>query len=286
MDFSKKFIVKPGDKVKLDKIDPDENLGIAKDDDVLKQIADNGAELAKLQFELYAENKRSLLIVLQGMDAAGKDGVINHVLAPLNPQGCRAQSFKAPSTLELAHDFLWRVHLAAPKKGEIVIFNRSHYEDVLIQRVHNIVPESVWRERYELINDFEKLLVKNNTTIVKFYLHISPEEQLKRFKDRLDDPTRQWKISDADYSERKLWPEYQKAFEEVFERCSTDRAPWYIIPANRKYFRNLAVSTILLEVLRDIKMEMPPVSVDIERIRSDYHQAKEWEKENLPPSGR
>ena len=193
MDLRKELMVSPGEKVDLGRIDPAGTFGFGKDDEILKETAGNSAELAKLQFDLYAEGKRSLLVVLQGMDAAGKDGVINHVLAPLNPQGCRVQSFKTPSALELAHDFLWRVHMVAPKKGEIVIFNRSHYEDVLIQRVHKMVPEEVWRERYEFINDFEKLLVKSGTVIVKFYLHISPEEQLKRFKDRLDDPSRQWK---------------------------------------------------------------------------------------------
>jgi len=212
MDFRRKLVVKPGEKVKLDRIDPAETCQVEKDGKTEMETADNGAELAKLQYRLYAEGRRSLLVVLQGLDAAGKDGVINHVLAFLNPQGCRAQSFKVPSSLELAHDFLWRIHAAAPKKGEIVIFNRSHYEDVLIQRVHDIVPEEVWRGRYELINDFEKLLTENGVTIVKFFLHISPAEQLKRFKDRLDDPDRQWKISAADYAERKYWPKYRTAF--------------------------------------------------------------------------
>lgn len=285
MDFRKKLMVTPGEKVKLDRIDPAETYQVEKDGNTEKEIADNDAELAKLQFRLYAEGRRSLLVVLQGLDAAGKDGVINHVLASLNPQGCRVQSFKVPSSLELAHDFLWRIHAAAPKKGEIVIFNRSHYEDVLIQRVHDIVPEEVWRGRYELINDFEKLLAENGVTIVKFFLHISPAEQLKRFKDRLDDPDRQWKISTADYAERKYWPKYQAAFEEALERCSAKRAPWYVIPSDKKYFRNYAVSKILVETLRDMKIEMPPVSVDIDQVRREYEQAKLWEKEGRSPSG-
>lgn len=285
MDFRKEFQVKPGEKIKLKEIDPDKTYGIEKNEETLREIAANSAELAELQYKLYSEGKRSLLIVLQGMDAAGKDGVINHVLAPLNPQGCRVQAFKTPSSQELAHDFLWRVHMVAPKKGEIVIFNRSHYEDVLIQRVRNLVPESVWSERYELINDFEKLLVKSGTVIVKFFLHISPEEQLKRFGDRLEEPERQWKISSADYAERRLWPEYRKAFEEVFERCSTRRAPWYIIPADKKYFRNYAVSHILLETLREMKLELPPVSVDLEAVKAEFANAKEWEKEGFGPDG-
>lgn len=285
MDFRTNLIVKPGEKVKLDKIDPAETYGFDKDGKNEKEIAENGAELAKLQYRLYAEGRRSLLVVLQGLDAAGKDGVINHVLAFLNPQGCRVQSFKAPSSLELAHDFLWRIHAAAPRKGEVVIFNRSHYEDVLVQRVHDIVPEGVWRGRYELINDFEKLLAENGVTIVKFFLHISSGEQLKRFKDRLDDPDRQWKISAADYAERKCWPKYRAAFEEALERCSTERAPWYVIPSDKKHFRNYAVSEILVETLRDMKIEMPPVSVDIDQVRREYEQAKLWEKEGRNPSG-
>ena len=285
MDLRKELMVSPGEKVDLGRIDPAGTFGFGKDDEILKETAGNSAELAKLQFDLYAEGKRSLLVVLQGMDAAGKDGVINHVLAPLNPQGCRVQSFKTPSALELAHDFLWRVHMVAPKKGEIVIFNRSHYEDVLIQRVHKMVPEEVWRERYEFINDFEKLLAKSGTVIVKFYLHISPEEQLKRFKDRLDDPSRQWKISSADYAERKLWPEYRKAFEEALERCSTAQAPWYVIPADRKYFRNYAVSRILADTLKEMRLELPPVSVDIAAVREEYANAKQLEKEGMGPDG-
>ncbi|MDR0932394.1 MAG: polyphosphate kinase 2 family protein [Victivallales bacterium] len=285
MDFRKEFFAKPGKEFKLAEIDADKTFGVDKSDKTLKETAANSAELAELQYQLYSEGKRSLLIVLQGMDAAGKDGVINHVLAPLNPQGCRVQSFKTPSSLELSHDFLWRVHAAAPKKGEIVIFNRSHYEDVLIQRVHNLVPKSVWSERYELINDFEKLLTKNGTKIVKFYLHITPEEQLARFKDRLDDPERQWKISAADYSERKLWGQYQKAFEEVFERCSCEKAPWYIIPANKKYFRNYAISRILIDTLREMKLQLPPVSVDISVVKSEYKNAEQWEKSGLGPDG-
>lgn len=285
MDFRKKLAVTPGEKVRLDKFDPAETFGIGKNDGTLKEIGENGAELAKLQYRLYAEGKRSLLIVLQGMDAAGKDGVINHVFSFLNPQGCRTQSFKAPSSLELAHDFLWRIHTVAPKRGEVVIFNRSHYEDVLIQRVHNLVPEKVWRGRYELINDFEKLLAGNGVVIVKFFLHISPEEQLRRFKDRLDDPDRQWKISSADYAERKFWPAYRAAFEEALERCSGERAPWYVIPSDKKYFRDYAVSEILIETMKDMKIAMPPVSVDIDAVRREYELAKQWEKEGRDPSG-
>ena len=275
MDYRGKFMVKPGEEVKLSKIDPDETFKTDKDAETLELTAKYTKELTELQNHLYAENRHSLLIVLQGMDAAGKDGVINHVLAPLNPQGCRCQPFKAPTELDLAHDFLWRVHRAAPRKGEIVIFNRSHYEDVLVQRVHNLVPKEVWSERYELINDFEKLLWKSGTTIVKFFLHISEEEQLKRFKQRLEDPERNWKISQSDYSERTYWDEYRKAFEEALSRCSFNHAPWYVIPSNHKYFRNLAISQILADTLRDLDMQMPPCKVDLEKIRQEYEQAAE-----------
>ena len=267
MDFRKEFQVKPGEKIKLKEIDPDKTYGIEKNEETLREIAANSAELAELQYKLYSEGKRSLLIVLQGMDAAGKDGVINHVLAPLNPQGCRVQAFKTPSSQELAHDFLWRVHMVAPKKGEIVIFNRSHYEDVLIQRVRNLVPESVWSERYELINDFEKLLVKSGTVIVKFFLHIDKEEQLHRFVRRLKRPEKHWKISANDYPERQFWDEYTEAFEMAMMKCSTKIAPWFAIPANCKWFRNLAVSQIILEELESMKIKLPAPSVDLQETR-------------------
>ena len=213
MKYTNKFMVKPGTKVNLDKIDPSHTEGFKKKKDALDDLAKNTARLAELQYELYSENKQSLLIVLQAMDAGGKDGTINHVLAPMNPQGCRVQGFKKPNDTELAHDFLWRIHRAAPKNGEVVIFNRSHYEDVLVTRVHNLVPKKIWSQRYGFINDFEKLLAVHKTKIVKFYLHISKAEQLERFKKRLDLPEKHWKISDGDYKERQYWNDYTKAFE-------------------------------------------------------------------------
>ncbi len=278
MNFRKKFAVRTGDRIKLSEFDPDENFDLSKNEDTAELIRKYTKQLTEYQFRLYAENRRSLLIVLQGMDAAGKDGVINHVLAQMNPQGCRCQSFKTPTELELAHDFLWRIHAAAPRRGEVVIFNRSHYEDVLIQRVHGIVPEKVWRERYDFINDFERLLARNNVTIVKFFLHISREEQLKRFKQRLEDPGRNWKISESDYSERKYWDDYQQAFEDAINHCSFDHAPWYVIPSNHKFFRNLAVSEILVDTLGEMDLEMPPCKVDLAEIREEYRKAKEEEE--------
>jgi len=267
MDYSSKFMVKPGSTVKLNKIDPDHTAGFKNKNEALEILAKKQKKLAELQYELYAEYKQSLLIVLQALDAGGKDGTINHVLAPMNPQGCRVHGFKAPTSEELAHDFLWRIHLQAPKNGEVVIFNRSHYEDVLVARVHNLVSKKVWAQRYNFINGFEKLLACNNTRIIKFFLYISKEEQLKRFESRLDEPEKHWKISAGDYSERQYWEGYIEAFEEAMTKCSTDDAPWFIIPANQKWFRNLAISEIVVETLESMKMKMPQPSVDINEIR-------------------
>ena len=202
--------------------------------------------------------------MLQGIDAAGKDGTCWHVMTAMNPQGTTVTGFKQPTEAELAHDFLWRVHPHAPGRGQVAVFNRSHYEDVLVVRVHKLVPKAVWSARYDLINEFERLLVANGTTILKFFLLISPEEQLERFKDRLDDPTKQWKISATDYKERAFWGDYAAAYEDMLRRCSTAHAPWYVIPSNHKWFRNLAVSQIIADTLDDLKMKPPAPSVDID----------------------
>lgn len=267
MDYRHKFVVKPGSKFKIANVDPDHTAGFANKKAAEEKLAENREKLAKLQYKLYSENQQSLLIVLQAMDAGGKDGTINHVLAPMNPQGCRVQGFKAPNPVEKAHDFLWRIHHNAPKKGEVVIFNRSHYEDVLVARVHQLVPKEVWKQRFEFINDFEKLLAANGTRIVKFYLHISKDEQLKRFLSRLDVPEKDWKISENDYTERQYWDEYMDAFEDAISKCSTRHAPWYVIPSNNKWFRNLAVSEILVETMESMNMKIPEPTVDIEEIR-------------------
>ena len=267
VDFRSKFVVKPGSRVKLNKIDPDDTLSYKKKKDALEIIEKNTQKLTELQYKLYSESKQSLLIVLQALDAGGKDGTINHVLAPMNPQGCRVSGFKAPNPVELSHDFLWRIHHNAPKQGEVCIFNRSHYEDVLVARVHNLVPKKIWSKRYEFINDFEKLLANHNTKIIKFFLHISKDEQLKRFESRLELPEKHWKISDGDYKERQYWDEYTKAFEDALSKCSTDYAPWYVIPANHKWFRNLAVSEIVVETMESMKMKLPAPSVNIDDIK-------------------
>jgi PPK2 family polyphosphate:nucleotide phosphotransferase len=275
LDYRKKMIVEPGQKVRLAKIDPSYKGAHESHEQALPEIQEHVERMDKLQYLLYADGNRSLLIVLQGLDAGGKDGVVRHLFAGMNPQGTTAVGFKQPSRVEAAHDFLWRAHLRAPGRGEVVIFNRSHYEDVLVVRVHKLVPKSVWSKRYELINDFEKMLDRNGTRIVKFYLHISPEEQLARFKQRLDDPARHWKISETDYSERELWPQYVAAFEDAMEQTSTKRAPWYVIPANHKWFRDLAISQIVADTMEEMGLKLPPTQVDIADIRRKYHAAEQ-----------
>ena len=215
---------------------------------------------------LYAENKHKVLIVLQAMDTGGKDGVIRHVFDGVNPQGVRVAAFKQPTPTELAHDYLWRVHQQTPGKGEVVIFNRSHYEDVLVVRVHNLVPEAVWRRRYEQINAFEKLLAEEGTTILKFYLHIDLDEQKERLQARLDDPAKRWKFAKGDLDERQRWPQYMAAYEEMLSKTSTEWAPWYIIPANRKWYRNLVISQIIVETLEGLAMSYPPAEAGLEDI--------------------
>ena len=271
MNCSKKFKVDPNSKVRLDEIDAGYKGGYEDRDYAEADLAKYSRRLHDLQYLMYAENKRSLLIILQGMDCAGKDGTINHVLNAMNPQGCRVFAFKAPSIEELAHDFLWRISQATPRKGYVSVFNRSHYEDVLVVRVHNLVPKKVWSKRYAQINAFERHLADNGTEILKFYLHIDKDEQLARFKQRLTDPKRHWKISESDFAERQHWKEYQKAYEDALGKCSTDYAPWYIIPSNHKWFRNLAVSQIIVESLGSLDMKLPPPTVDIQVIQKKYH---------------
>ncbi len=233
-------------------------------------------KLRKLQGLLYAERRHSVLICLQAMDTGGKDGTINQFLGAMNPQGCRVTAFRQPSSEELAHDFLWRVHRAAPARGEVAIFNRSHYEDVLVVRVHNLVPEDVWSRRYDRINAFEKGLVDHDTLVLKFFLHISKEEQLKRFKERLDDPAKQWKISEvrlqgAAASGTITWRRTRMPC----PGAARNTAPWFVIPADHKWFRNLAVARVVVEHLEALNMKYPSPTVDLERIRREYHLAAE-----------
>jgi PPK2 family polyphosphate:nucleotide phosphotransferase len=272
--FIKKLIVEPGSRVKLRDIDPDYHGKHESQDEALPELQAHLRKMDELQYRMYAEKKHSLLIVLQGLDAGGKDGVVRHVITGMNPAGCKVIGFKQPTADDLAHDFLWRVHPHVPARGNVAIFNRSHYEDVLVVRVHKLVPEKQWARRYDLINEFERLLaVENGTTILKFFLYISREEQLSRFKRRLDDPTRQWKISDADYGERDYWDDYIAAFEDMLRKTSTDHAPWFVIPSNHKWFRDLAISQIITRRLEDLDMKLPKPSVDLADIARRYHAA-------------
>lgn len=275
MNYSKHFRVEPGARVRLADVDPGFTGKHQRKGDAAHEMALDIEKLASLQYLLYAGRKHALLIIVQGLDASGKDGTIKHVFSGVDPQGARVHSFKEPTAIELAHDFLWRIHAQTPALGDMVIFNRSHYEDVLIVRVHNLVPKDVWSKRYDLINDFERNLIDANTTILKFFLHMSPREQLKRFRQRLDDPMRQWKISEADYTERAYLPEYTKAYEEVLERTSTLQAPWFVIPSDHKWFRNLAVSKIVVETLDSLGMKLPRPTVDLDDIRRKYDEAKQ-----------
>ena len=278
MQFSKHFCVKADNHFRLDNIATDYTDQHKDKSSALVDIHKYAQRLRELQLLLYAENKRGLLICLQALDTGGKDGTIKHVLGYMNPQGCRVQSFKAPTAEEAAHDFLWRVHKVTPAHGEVVIFNRSHYEDVLVVRVHDLVAKNIWSQRYDTINAFEKHLADNGVHILKFFLHISMGEQLKRFKKRIEDPSRQWKISEADYTERPYWNAYQHAYEEALQKCSTDWAPWFVIPSDHKWFRNLAISRIVVEYLEALNMEYPKPHVDIEAIKKKYHAEVERQK--------
>ena len=257
MDFRRKLIVPPEKKINLEKYDPAGTLGHGNDKKTEAKLEKTLKRLDDLQDLFYAEKKRALLIVLQGMDAAGKDGTIRHVMSGVSPQGCSVTSFKVPNSEELAHDFLWRIHKAVPEKGMFGIFNRSQYEDVLVVRVHKLLPKEVWKARYDEINRFERNLVENNVTVLKFFLHISREEQEKRFEERLHDPRKKWKFSKADAVERKRWDDYVAAYEAVLSRCSTEYAPWFIIPSDHKWFRNLAISRIIVETLEEFDMQYP-----------------------------
>ena len=270
--FVSRFRIAPGQHVRLSKIRPDYKGNYEKHQ-ALETVEELCEQMGDLQQKLFAERKRSLLIILQGLDAAGKDGVIQHVIGTMNPDSCRVANFKQPTQQELAHDFLWRIEAQTPAKGEVSIFNRSQYEDVLIVRVHNLVPKSVWSTHYEQINDFERRLVANGTKILKFFLHISKEEQLRRFEQRLDDPAKRWKISEADYAERECWDDYMRAYEDALARCNTDEAPWFVIPADHKWFRDLAISEIIVSTMEAMKFQVPQPTVDIEEIRRKYHSA-------------
>ncbi len=263
----KRYLVEPGTKVKLSEWDPNdtsefrggrEPAGI--------EIEKLNHRLEQLQEVLYAEHKHKMLIVLQAMDTGGKDGAIRHVFEGVNPNGTRVANFKEPSEEEKDHDYLWRIHKQVPAKGEIVIFNRSHYEEVLIVRVHKLVSPDVWKQRFDQINAFEQILAENRTTILKFYLHIDKDEQKKRLQARLNDPNKHWKFRKGDLEERKLWPEYMQAYEDVLNKTSTAGAPWFIVPANHKWYRDLVISSVLIETLEGLKMRFPEPEENLEGI--------------------
>jgi PPK2 family polyphosphate:nucleotide phosphotransferase len=278
MNFTKRFRVDPGSKVDISAIDPGFRGNHLNENEAAAELQRHLQRITKSQRALYAERNHSLLIVLQGIDGAGKDGTCWHVISAMDPQGVQVRGFKQPTAEERDHDFLWRVHPHAPARGNVAIFNRSHYEDVLVVRVHKLAPKEIWKPRYDFINEWEKMLaIENKTTILKFFLYISKDEQLARFKERLDDPAHQWKISASDYTERNKWDDYIEAFEAALSRCSTEHAPWFVIPSNHKWFRNLAVSAIVADALEDMKIEVPKPTVDIEEIRRLYHQASEAE---------
>ncbi|TWU40490.1 polyphosphate kinase 2 family protein [Novipirellula artificiosorum] len=272
MDFVKKHIVKPGESVNLKSVRTEPDGPFEGKEEAREYVEETIQKLRALQYRLYVEGKQSLLIVLQAPDAAGKDGLIRKTLGRMNPQGVRSYPFKVPTPIEQAHDFLWRVHQCTPAAGQISIFNRSHYEDVLVVRVEDLVPKRVWSKRYEIINQFESLLAERGTRILKFYLHISPKEQLERFKERLDYPEKHWKLNVGDYEARDRWPKYLEAYEDVFKKCSTKDAPWFIIPADKKWYRDAAVASIVHETLQEMDPQLPTVQVDLDEIRRLYER--------------
>ena len=261
------YRVDEGTKVHLSKWPTSTTDGFKGDkSDGAEALKELNVELAELQQMLYADGRHKLLVVLQGMDTSGKDGTIKHVFHTINPLGVKVANFKRPNDVELAHDYLWRVHENTPRSGNIAIFNRSHYEDVLVVRVHELVPEETWRKRYRHIRDWERLLTDEGTVIVKFFLHISKDEQRARLLERLENPSKHWKFEHGDLEERKLWDDYTAAYEDALSETSTDRAPWYVVPADRKWYRNLLVSQVLIETLRSLDLEYPEPTRDLASI--------------------
>jgi len=261
------YLVEPDTKIKLSDIDPDDTGNLKSKPRAEAILERHRKKLFELQELMYAEAKHALLVVLQGLDAAGKDGTFRHIFTGVNPQGCQVTSFKKPTEEELRHDFLWRVHRATPGLGMIGIFNRSHYEDVLVVRVHGDLSKDQVEQRFEAINSFEKNLAEKGTTILKFYLHISKDEQRKRLQERLDHPQKYWKVSPEDLTERQYWDDYMKACEDVFRHCSTKYAPWYVVPANKKWYRNVVISQILTERMEGLKMAYPKSKFDISKTK-------------------
>jgi PPK2 family polyphosphate:nucleotide phosphotransferase len=260
------YQVQPGERVNLTDINPDESENYTSKKDVAHELKLHRRRIRKLQERLYAENQHSLLIILQAMDTGGKDGTIKHVFREVNPQGCQVWSFKQPSYEEASHDFLWRYHHRVPQQGMITIFNRAHYEDVLVVRVHNLVPKTEWQQRYHIINEFEQMLTLSKVKVIKFFLHISKHEQKRRLESRLANPDKHWKFSTNDLKERRFWDEYQKAFEDAISHCSTQYAPWYVVPANKKWYRNLVVARTIADTLEAMNPQYPNGEKDLNNI--------------------
>ena len=275
MHYSDRFRIEPGDKVRLEKIDSGLKPGHEDEAEAAADLEADKARLHDLQAVLYAENARSLLVCLQGMDTSGKDGAIAHIFGAMNPQGCRVTSFKTPSAEELSHDFLWRVHRAAPAKGEVAIFNRSHYEDVLVVRVHKLMPEEVWSRALPHDQRVRGSTCSASTTPRSLSSFCTSPRTCSRSasRSRLDEPAKRWKISEADYAERKHWDDYIGAYEDALSRCSTKHAPWFVIPADHKWIRNFAIARIMVEQLDALGMRYPKPTVDLDRIRREYHEA-------------
>jgi PPK2 family polyphosphate:nucleotide phosphotransferase len=265
------YRIEPGRRMSLKDIDPDD-MGEWKDkkEKAQKEFLGLCAEIGELQEILFAEHKHKILIVFQAMDTGGKDGTIRSVFSGVNPQGVNVVSFKVPSAVEMDHDYLWRVHASVPGKGQMTIFNRSHYEDVLVVRIHKLVPKEVWQKRYDQIREFEKMLADEGTTIIKFFLNITKEEQKERLLERIDIKEKRWKFNPGDLEERKLWEDYMEAYKDALSKTSTDYAPWYVIPANRNWYRNLCVAKIIVKHLKELKMEYPSVVPEIEKYRAMF----------------
>jgi PPK2 family polyphosphate:nucleotide phosphotransferase len=272
MNFSKEHRIEPRDAVRLDSIKTKRSRPFGGKDEARQFTAQTNEAIRELQYRLFVEQKQSLLVVLQAPDAAGKDGVIRKVLGRMNPQGCRTYPFKVPSKREAGHDFLWRIHRCTPARGQVSVFNRSHYEDVLAVRVEKLVAKKVWSKRYKLINQFEENLLAAGTRIVKFYLHISPQEQLERFKKRLDNPSKHWKLNVGDYAARDKWNQYLEAYDDAISMCNSTPAPWFVIPADNKWYRDAAVAGIIRETLVEMDPQLPPVTVDLDEVRALYER--------------
>jgi PPK2 family polyphosphate:nucleotide phosphotransferase len=267
MKIKSPYFVKPQSKVRLAKRSSSDTGGYKSEEAATAVLVKHRTQLAELQEVFYASQKKALLIVLQGMDTAGKDGTIRHIFSGINPQGCSVAAFKVPTPLEARHDFLWRVHAAVPPRGMIGIFNRSHYEDVLSPRVHNLITDKVMSTRLDNINTFESMLVDNDVVILKFFLHISRDEQTRRLQARIDKTKKNWKLSTADLHERKFWPQYEDLYTRILSATSHKRAPWFVIPSDNKWYRNVAISTILFDAMKDLKLTYPDATVDAADIK-------------------